>query len=460
MSRLRMLRLTAGARRALKLLLRDTSGAVAIIVVFALPVLVGFTGLAIDVSYWYMERRGLSTAADAAAIAGTLEIANGNPNGVAAAAGTDAGRNGVEATCIADPACFVVNNPPLNGPNAGNANSVEVIISQQLPLFFSGIFLSQGPTFQARAVANALQGQQEAFCFVSLDPAIDGAVSFAGTGGNSTQAQLTGCGIKVNSTSQRALEVRGDATLVVSQTPAPISIAGDSRLQGNATIDTQGIPIQTGAPPAQDPLAGLQVPTQPAGCNFTNVVRTTNSPPSLRPGRYCGGLRIEGQASVTFEPGTYIIDGGDLNVAGGSSLQEVSGGGGVSFVLTETPASAGIQFARLAIEGGSNVQLRAPTTGDLAGILFFQDRDAPTDAANENTILGGSVIQTDGSFYFPSQQLRLSGGSQLQVDSGGCIGLVARQLTIRSTQLQIDCDPNSPNAVTLPSGPLVSRLGE
>ena len=459
-----MLRLTVGALMALRALLRDKSGAVAIIVVFALPVLVGFTGLAIDVSYWYLERRELRTAADAAAVAGSLEVANGNPAGVDLAARTDAGRNGVESICIADPLCVVVNNPPKNGPNVGNAFSVEVIISQELPLFFSGIFLSQGPEIQARAVANAVQVQEQAFCFVSLDPAAANAVTFSGVGAGSTQAQLTGCGIKVNSTDPSALFVRGNATLVVSQIPEPISIVGNLTTQGNPTVNTQGIPIETGAPPAPDPFEDLEVPTDPAFCTSTDAFgnplpNVINATITLAPGRYCGGLNIAG-ANVTLQPGNYIVDGGNLSIQGGASLQEASGGGGVTFVLTNTPASTGTQFAQLQIGAGSSLQLKAPTAGDLAGILFFQDRLAPSGVNDINLIAGGSTIQTDGSFYFPSQEIRFTGGSQVQVDSGGCIGLVGRALTLLNTQLQLTCDPTSPNAVLLPSGPLGSRLGE
>ena len=111
----------------------------------------GLAGLAIDVGYWYMTSRSLQNAADAAAISGVLEIIRNNPDSIVSAARNDAARNG------ADPNDVGVNVPPVSGPNAGDASSVEVIIEQQRPLLFSRLVMdrmNQSVTIRVRAVAS------------------------------------------------------------------------------------------------------------------------------------------------------------------------------------------------------------------------------------------------------------------------------------------------------------------
>ena len=47
----------------------DRSGVVVVLVALAMPVLAGTMGLAAETSYWYVHKRGMQNAADAAAIA-------------------------------------------------------------------------------------------------------------------------------------------------------------------------------------------------------------------------------------------------------------------------------------------------------------------------------------------------------------------------------------------------------
>ncbi len=47
--------------------LSDNQGAVAVITALVVPMLLGFAGLAIEVNYWYLEKRRLQEAADSGA---------------------------------------------------------------------------------------------------------------------------------------------------------------------------------------------------------------------------------------------------------------------------------------------------------------------------------------------------------------------------------------------------------
>jgi hypothetical protein len=55
------------------------------------------------------------------------------------------------------------------------------------------------------------------------------------------------------------------------------------------------------------------------------------------------------------------------------------------------------------------VNLSAPTDGDMAGVLFYQDRESPTNITH--TFSGQSDTSLQGILYFPNQQLNFSGGS-------------------------------------------------
>ena len=392
-----------------------------------IPTICGVTGLAIDVGYWHMARRALQNAADAGAIGGALEIVRKNQAGVTSAAKGDASRNG------ADPVNVTVNNPPTSGPRAGNPDAVEVIINRPMPLFFSSVFLKDPVTIQVRAVATAKIQGGGAFCFIALDSANNPGIGF-----KNSQAQLTNCGIKSNSNDNRSLAVTG--TSLVSVDKAEVSVVGNIFETGGANLDTHGTPPETGSDPAGDPFADVDFPTPLPACspNPSPIVGGTET---LPPGRYCGGLDIQGGATVNFDSGIYFIDGGDFKSVGNSALVGLE----VSFVLTgDTPADIGGLF----LNTGTQLQFSAPSSGPLEGILFFQDRRALSTAPSNKIV--NSQLQTDGAFYFPTQELVLSGGTQVQVSSPGCAGFVARLLTLNAAQIQIDCNGTASSAVILP----------
>jgi len=67
----------------------------------------------------------------------------------------------------------------------------------------------------------------------------------------------------------------------------------------------------------------------------------------------------------------------------------------------------------------------APTSGPLAGILFFQDRSIPSTGA-ASTITGNSSSTFDGALYFPTTALSFNGNSS----ANGYSIVVANQLTL------------------------------
>lgn len=435
----------SGARRLVGRFCRNDSGAIAVMVVLLVPVLVGMMGIAIDVSLWYMIKRNLQNAADAAAVSASFEIVNGNPDGAAIAAKTDAERNGFDE---ADGAVLTVNIPPESGPNAGNATSVEVIITRPVPRLFSKLFLDVDFNANARAVASAVAAGEEPVCFVSLNPDDKNAIRF-----QSAQVQLTGCGIKVNSDDPSALNVAGNSDVTIKQ--STVSVTGGFNQSGNSDLtitDENGDPSApfVGTPVVPDPFADLDVPD--VGSCDDGPPRTTinGGTVTLSPGVFCGGLRIQ-KATVFFEPGEYFIDGGDLEFLTKADIK----GDGVVFFLTGDPSS---EIGSLDITSGAKLVMTPPDEGKFEGIMFFQDRDAPS--GDKNRIRGGAQLTVAGAFYFPAQELDISGNAEIQGTSDKCAGFIAGKLSLNSTQITIDCNPDSSSAVKVVGGTLVSKLSE
>ena len=167
-------------------------------------------------------------------------------------------------------------------------------------------------------------------------------------------------------------------------------------------------------------IAGNATTTFNAGSYiFLGAVRITgNNVVTLQPGTYYGGLAITGNARVTFSTGTYILAGGGLSVTGNSTLT----GSGVTFYNT---SAAGYSYGAIDLTGNETANLTAPTSGSLAGILFFQDRSIPTGSTGA-TVTGNSSSTFDGVLYFPTTSLTYTGNSS----SSGYTFLIADTITI------------------------------
>ncbi len=119
----------------------------------------------------------------------------------------------------------------------------------------------------------------------------------------------------------------------------------------------------TDCPKIEDPLGDRAAPDY-GGCTYDALVVTKNT--DLKPGVYCNGLTISGNANVTLQNGLYVIKDGPLVVADTVSLT----GNAVSFFLTGSKSTFDFQK-------DTTIDLAAMESGSLAGLLFYEDRDVP-----------------------------------------------------------------------------------
>ena len=121
-----------------------------------------------------------------------------------------------------------------------------------------------------------------------------------------------------------------------------------------------------------DPLAGLAVPSLTGKATSINLACGKQT---INPGIY-SQIKVSGSsASLTLNPGVYVITGGGLSV---SSAASITGNGVMIYNAGSTYPTAGGTYGGIALSTTGTVNLSAPTTGAYAGILFFQARANPS----------------------------------------------------------------------------------
>ena len=369
-------------RRSLTSFARDRAGSVLVYAAFAAPVIVGLAGLSADVSTWHLHARLVQSAADSAAIAAALEIMRtGDEQAILDAGALDATTNGYGVGTD----LLTINHPPLSGPAAGSNDSVEVILERAAPSFLAHAIVGGPVTVSSRAVARV---QINDTCVWSLNPTDQGAITV--TGG--AQIELD-CGIVVNSDHPEAFDQGGSSCVTATK----LKVVGNySSTCLNTDITVTGVHHIT------DPMASLQAPqSYTGGCDHTAKTQVqSGDTATLYPGVYCNDIVIHGTA--TFDPGLYVIKGAALIFG----AQSVVTGNGVTFYLVDS-----VNNDTISINGGASVTLIAAATGDMPGVLFYQDRN--DGGGLTHSLNGGANMYMEGIIYFPNQDVHFSGGSGL-----------------------------------------------
>lgn len=374
------------------------SASVLVMTAVSLVVILGMMGLAIDVGQLRLAKQKLQMAADAAALAGALELSTcggtARCSAMTNAAQTSLTENGftgstLQGTCVPSGSMLAlsVNNGPCalgsQDPNHGDASYVEALVSQNQPTYFAGILGIHSVNIVTRAEAAA--GKSPGCMFIN-DP----------TG---TALQINGgslnmqCGIMDNSSAASAFEANGGTI-----TAPVINVHGGAQIN-QATIN--GI-VNTSVPSMPDPLAGTPAPSL-GQCYDNGAIAAANGDATFNPGTYCQGMQIN-SGTVTFNPGVYIVSGGYMQINNGALV-----GNGVTFYFVNGGA--------IQINNPVSVNLVAPTTGTYAGILFFQD-PGDRQAAQLN---GDSSAVFQGALYFPTATLQINGGDVAEytiIDAG------------------------------------------
>ncbi|HEV2576605.1 MAG TPA: pilus assembly protein TadG-related protein [Acidobacteriaceae bacterium] len=369
---------------------RDERGQTIILVALSLPFMLGFVGMATDVGALFKDKRTIQTAADAAAIAGALNLRYGSyvttAKNASTANGYTDGSNGVTVT---------VKSPPVwaSSNYYNKADYVEATVTKVEPTIFLSVFGFPSVTVTARAVATD-QGPG------------DGCMYTLGTTGNdihiqgSAEITATSCGMLVNSSSSNAITQTGNGPNLYARFRS-IGVVGDPSGIGNYSPT----PI-TGIAQVSDPLSyfpNYSCNNNACGCSGTPTIPCTGYPYSsavicgnasgatLSPGCYKG---LNG--TYTLSSGTYLINGKiDGNITGS----------GVTLILIsnsiETTGSKAITLtAPLASSDPSG-------TNPFDGIVIYQ---VPSDTTATD-MKGNSTLNAQGVIYMPTAEFEMEGST-------------------------------------------------
>ncbi|WP_334163030.1 pilus assembly protein TadG-related protein [Phenylobacterium sp.] len=393
----------------------DRAGATAITTGLLMVVGLGFVGLGVDVGAAYNARRAAQNAADSAAFSGAAAAMGGDPN-VALQARAVADRYGMVHG--EDGVTVEVNSPASRGAYAANPQAVEVIVTRPMKRFFAAFLGAEEGVVRARAVAVA--GSAGDGCIIALNPSVGDAILING----GVTVTAAGCSVYSNSASNRSMTANGPSTVDAKS----VELVGQLLRNGPGVITG---PVNTGVPTVADPYRDVGVPAYAhLPCETPHII---TSGQTLNPQRkpivvYCTGLTVQTLQTVTFNPGIYVVEG-PLIFNGNVVVR----GDGVTFVMTNRGTGP---IPSVTVNGASaDIELSAPSSGPMGGILFYQDGRA---GSGSNIFNGGSRARFRGALYFPSQAVIFNGGTD--VTSGGCTQLIANRITFNgAARLAMDC---------------------
>ena len=379
---------------------KETDGTTAIIFALMLPVLLLVGGIAIDQSSIQDQRSRIQSIADDGALYAVreMEITRNDEHRIREVA--LAYVNSFQG--ISDLQADV----QIDLPN----KTVDMTVSATPTTYFATP-LGMISTLKAQSKAK-LVGQAGNTCLIALDEESEFSLAL------NQRSKLTArdCALYANSTSAESLKVLPRARIVVSN----VFLVG-GYIGSLAGISATPV---TDAPPITDPLAGRAAPVY-NGCDHLELKVTTDT--TLEPGVYCGGLEISG-AHVTLDPGVYIIENGTLSVNNDGWIV----GDGVGFYLTGFNA-------KLNFDEDSHIDLTAPRSGALTGLLFFADVDNPKTLRSRGRgappLREGHVIRSNdarrlvGTIYLPDDKLVVDGETPVADESEYTV-IVARSFEL------------------------------
>jgi hypothetical protein len=382
--------------RRIRQIVANDRGNALFIATLAMPVLIGAGGLATDTIQWTLWNRQIQRQADSAALAGAYARAQGG--NVTTSATAEINRH----SFVSLSASPVIENAPTTGAYAGDTDAVRVVLQTSNVLPFSSFFLSSPPVITVEATATAITSGE--YCVVSLESTTAVGVIMQGNA-----SVNMGCGIITNSKASNAVTAGGSSVIVAT----PVAAVGGLQSSNNYVSPTT---LQPYTIKQSDPYADLPEPVLPT-CSGKVTVNPQGTQ-TISPGCY-RGMDLKG--TVTLQSGVYYIDGSSFGV--GSQATVI--GTDVTIILTSNTAATNPgSIATVDINGGANIQLKAPTTGTYAGVLFYQDRRA-TDSGT-NKINGNATSTIQGAIYMPAQAVEFSGTSGMTTN---CLKLVSRRVT-------------------------------
>lgn len=366
--------------------IRSERGSVLVMIALSTTMLLTLVAFSMSASYAYDKRNMLYAAADAAAKSAAAERHRGITSSTALQAFADSAVTAHGLTAVAcgtttvGSSAVCVTTPPSSGAFAGNANYVQVTVSQPTPTFFGSLLSIASLTPSATAIAGT---SSPVNCMVLTQNLTIG----------NTELAMSGCGVGVGGNLSGT-----NPNAEISGTPTPaVQVTGTC----SGTCGHMGT-LSTGTAAPSDPLALLPAYTSPSGTNCPGGAAGTTA--TLTPGCY-----------TSISTAVSTLSAGNYYVTGPININNLTANG-VFIYLTGSGA--------LQASNNKSFTISAPTAGTYAGIAIFQDRGSSTVWSTGNSF----ALSLTGAIYAPGADVSFPNG--LDLTNTGCALFYARSLSI------------------------------
>ncbi len=398
----------AQGRGALARLRDDKRGGVALMTAAAATSLLGVAGLTIEVGGWYLLRRNMQAAADAAAIAGAWHFDDKQSGAnVVTFARSVASRNGF----VHDPtATKNATKVDVSPPDATGRVAVTVERKSTVGLLRAVGLSDSTRTITVRAVAQVVDAGAPP-CILAMH----GSITF----GNKPSLTASGCAVASNSSASNAIDIgsgnstgNGPGRITAGSIITHGGCEGCAEAQkadgphGPKLILPAGRSPLTFAPLSRNQFEDLDSWTpQPTGCQAMPAAMP------LAPG--CStGIEAKNGAPVDLKPGIYYIRSGNLDVQGDLTCTACTPSAGVAIVMVGSgggaPGKINIQSSQACIRLNASAQ---PLERRLDGVVIWRHNPGGTPDNTDIDLRGGADLRLDGALVAPTSGISLGGNS-------------------------------------------------
>ncbi len=396
----------------MRVFMRDTGGAIAVMTALVMPVLIGIAAYAIDASLLLYRQERLQIAVDIGAHAGAELLRDGRADEDVIAFAQALALVNVAAPAGSVPEITVTIPEPAR---------VEVTAVLDVDRIFSQVLGTGALRIFATSVAVLAPATDPEVCLHLDDPRANRALRLR----PDSSLTMDGCTVGVASAHGRAVTLDRGAALRASC----LDVAGGISDPSGITLSTCAAPRTGVAVPLPPDFAPLRdAPPGPSGACTTHKKTTSatgeitpavSHPSGMREIWFCEGFEVK--HDTVGGPGLYFFDD-DLDIADGVTLDL---GPGAVIVLQD---DAGIVIGKNAL-----LRVNPPASGVFEGVAIVAGRDRDKDA---NLDLDIGRMDVPGLLAFPGEKITLDG----QNTEAGCLRILAGELELADkTQIVAAC---------------------
>jgi Flp pilus assembly protein TadG len=418
------------------------AGNVAVMFALVAPVLFGAVGLGMESGLWYLDRRSMQNASDAAALAasgdGTANYSS-VASAVVASYGYVHGTNGVTVSSTNAAAC-----------PAGGSNCYKVSITYKQVLYLAPLVGFSGDTTSGNLPAQTLQAAATAtqsttprqYCLLALN-----TVGSAIRGNGVPNTNFTGC----NTMSNASATCNGH------------NMGAD---HGDAHLTDTGCGVVQGSnlPIVPDPYSGLAANIPPNPCGSYPQEPSNYGNPALPASNLwsgvkalagnvtvCGDLQLTANVTINAPAGAVLVIENGLLDTNGHTIQTANGSS-VTVVFSGTNGGT----YKHAPTGGGALDLQAPSSGPWSGVALYQDSNLTTGV--DISAAGKSPTwDITGLVYLPHSNVTFSGAVNKSSNGSSCFAMVVGNITINGTGAILANGGCAAAGLNMPTGQVPGR---